>query len=182
MPCTFVETSKPDQTGLGLFLVEEVRIHRTSTKGEEMNRNTKSPSPLQDVNIDVKTKLSGLWVALMFFYIYADILGSHKQGYVEALQAGEVAGLTPAWVLGSAVLMAIPSVMVFLSLALKAKVNRWANIGVGIVYVAVLGAFLFIADISADYLFYSVVEAVLIALIVWHAWKWPKEEGVEVAP
>jgi hypothetical protein len=78
--------------------------------------------------------------------------------------------------------MAIPSVMVFLSLALKAKVNRWANIGVGIVYVAVLGAFLFIADISADYLFYSVVEAVLIALIVWHAWKWPKEEGVEVAP
>src|SRR3990172_9725678 len=102
MPCTFVETSKPDQTGLGLFLVEEVRIHRTSTKGEEMNRNTKSPSPLQDVNIDVKTKLSGLWVALMFFYIYADILGSHKQGYVEALQAGEVAGFSSPLGLGRA--------------------------------------------------------------------------------
>jgi hypothetical protein len=174
--------SSPAKLAWALALLEEVPIHRISIKGEEMNRNTKSAGLLEDVKIDVKIKLSGLWVALMFFYIYADILGSHKQGYIEALQAGEVAGLTPAWVLGSAVLMAIPSVMVFLSLALKAKVNRWANIGVGIVYIAVLGTFLFIGDISADYLFYSVVEAVLIALIVWHAWKWPKQERVEVTP
>jgi len=148
-----------------------------------MNRSTKPANPLEDVKIDVKAKLSALWVALMFFYIYADILLFYRQGHVEGLIAGETGGMkiTPAFVLGSAVVMAIPSVMVFLSLALKATVNRWANIGVGVVYVVVLGATLLVGKITADSLLYAVVEAVLIALIVWHAWKWPKEEGVEAA-
>lgn len=148
-----------------------------------MNRSTKPANPLENVKIDVKAKLSALWVALMFFYIYADILLFYRQGHVEGLIAGETGGMkiTPAFVLGSAVVMAIPSVMVFLSLALKATVNRWANIGVGVVYVVVLGATLLIGKTTADSLLYAVVEAVLIALIVWHAWKWPKEEGVEAA-
>ena len=148
-----------------------------------MNRSTKPANPLEDVKIDVKAKLSALWVALMFFYIYADILLFYRQGHVEGLIAGETGGMkiTPAFVLGSAVVMAIPSVMVFLSLALKATVNRWANIGVGVVYVVILGATLLVGKITADSLLYAVVEAVLIALIVWHAWKWPKEEGVEAA-
>jgi hypothetical protein len=148
-----------------------------------MNRSTKPANPLENVKIDVKAKLSALWVALMFFYIYADILLFYRQGHVEGLIAGETGGMkiTPAFVLGSAVVMAIPSVMVFLSLALKATVNRWANIGVGVVYVVILGATLLVGKITADSLLYAVVEAVLIALIVWHAWKWPKEEGVEAA-
>ena len=138
-----------------------------------MNRSTKPANPLEDVKIDVKAKLSALWVTLMFFYIYADILLFYRQGHAEGLIAGETGGMkiTPAFVLGSAVVMAIPSVMVFLSLALKATVNRWANIGVGVVYVVVLGATLLVGKITADSLLYAVVEAVLIALIVWHAWK-----------
>ena len=78
--------------------------------------------------------------------------------------------------------MAIPSLMVFLSLALQATVNRWANIGVGMVYAAVLVATLFAGKITADSLLYAVAEALLIVLIVWHAWMWPKEESADVAP
>ena len=149
-----------------------------------MSRNTRSASPLQDVKVDVKAKLSALWVALMFFYVYADILLFYRQGHVTGLIAGKAGGMdiTPAFVLGSAIVMAIPSVMVFFSLALKATANRWANIGVGVVYAAVLGATLFAGEITADSLLYAVVEAVLIALIVWHAWKWPKEERADVTP
>ncbi len=36
--------------------------------------------------------------------------------------------------LAAAILMAIPSVMVFLSLAMKANLNRWANIILGLLY------------------------------------------------
>jgi hypothetical protein len=149
-----------------------------------MSRNTASASPLKDVPVDVKAKLSGLWVALMFFYVYADILLFYRQGHVAGLIAGKAGGMeiTPAFVLSSAVVMAIPSVMVFLSLALKATVNRWANIGVGVAYLAVLGSTLFVGKITADSLLSAVVEAVLIALIVWHAWKWPREEKVAVTP
>ena len=149
-----------------------------------MSRNTRSANCLVDVAVDVKTKLSALWVALMFFYIYADILLFYRQGHVAGLLAGKAGSIeiTPAFVLVSALVMAIPSLMVFLSLALKATVNRWANIGVGVIYAAVLGATLFAGKITADSLLYAVVEAALIALIVWHAWKWPKKESAEVTP
>jgi len=149
-----------------------------------MSKNTGFASPLKDVKVDVKAKLSGLWVALMFFYVYADILLFYRQGHIAGLLAGRAGGMeiTPAFSIASAVVMAIPSLMVFLSLALKATVNRWANIGVGIVYAAVLVATLFAGKITADSLLYAVVEAVLIVLIVWHAWRWPKEERADVTP
>jgi len=68
--------------------------------------------------------------------------------------------------------MAIPSVMVFLSLTLKAKANRWANIILGIVYTGVILITLLMPGVWAYYLFYGSVEVVLTALIVWYAWKW----------
>ena len=38
---------------------------------------------LEDVKINVKIKLSALWVALMFFYLYNDVFGSYRQDIVE---------------------------------------------------------------------------------------------------
>ena len=74
--------------------------------------------------------------------------------------------------------MAIPSVMVFLSLTLKAKANRWTNIILGIFHWGVLLAtILFGPSAEIYYIFYIIVESVLIALIVWYAWKWPKQEA-----
>ena len=145
---------------------------------------SKTARILEDVKINVKIKLSALWVALMFFYLYRDVLGFMEPGHIEDLLAGELAGvpMTQAVLLGSAVLMAIPSVMVFLSLALRAKANRWANIILGIVHIAILGGTFFAGDISALYAFYAIVEFLLIVLIVWHAWKWPRLEQAEVIP
>ena len=134
-----------------------------------------------DVKINVKLKLSALWVTLMLFYIYADIVGFYTPGHIEKVVSGEIGGIqiTNAFLFVMAIWMAIPSVMVFLSLMLKANVNRWVNIIVGIVSMVVLGATFFAGEISARYTFQAVLEGVLIALIVWHAWKWPKQEGVE---
>ena len=149
-----------------------------------MNTNKKTRSLLEDVNVNVKIKLSALWVALMFFYIYRDILGFMEPGYLKQFMAGEIEGIqiTQTLLLGSAIIQAIPSVMVFLSLTLKAKANCWANIILGIVYIAVLVAFSTMGEISILYLFYASVEGVLLVLIIWHAWKWPKQESVEVTP
>jgi len=144
-----------------------------------MDTSPKTASILQDVKINVKTKLSGLWVVLMFCYTYADILGFYAPGNIKELMSGEIAGLqmTQGLLLASAVLMAIPSAMVFLSLALKAKANRLANIIVGIVYMGVLGSTLLTGRNPAYYIFYVITKATLIALIVWHAWRWPKKEA-----
>jgi len=135
---------------------------------------------LEDMKINVKFKLSALWVTLMFFYLYADILTFYQQGALEEIIAGELAGvqINQAFSLTAAIVMAIPSVMVFLSLTLKAKANRWANIisgiySAGLLLVTVLLA----AAFDPHYILYDIIEAVLIALILWYSWKWPKQEG-----
>lgn len=105
-----------------------------------MNAYGKSSRNLEDVQINVKLKLSALWVALMFCYTYADILGFYAPGNLAELVSGEIAGIqmTQGLLLGSAILMVIPSLMIFLSLVLKAQVNRIVNISVGLVYIVVL--------------------------------------------
>jgi hypothetical protein len=68
--------------------------------------------------------------------------------------------------------------MIFLSLALPAKVNRWVNIIAGIVYTGILDLPLLApGEIWGYYILYEILEVVFIALIVWYAWKWLKQEG-----
>ena len=125
----------------------------------------------------MKFKLSALWVALMFFYLYNDVFGLYRQDIVEGVLSGEKA-LNQVFLVGAAILMAIPIFMIFLSIALPAKINRRVNIIAGIVYAGILvPALLAPGETWAYYLFYEILEFVLIALIVWHAWKWPKQEG-----
>jgi len=77
--------------------------------------------------------------------------------------------------------MAIPSLMVFLSLTLKAKANRWANIIAGVFLAGVLLTTMLVGgEVWAYYRLYTIIEGVLIALIIWHAWKWPKQEERKV--
>jgi hypothetical protein len=76
----------------------------------------------------------------------------------------------------TAISMAIPIIMIFLSLVLKPKVNRWANIIVGILYTGFIIIFM-IGDGWAYYYFYSIIEIVMTLLILWHALKWPKQEA-----
>ncbi|MHA1996117.1 MAG: DUF6326 family protein [Candidatus Hodarchaeales archaeon] len=137
---------------------------------------------LEDVQINVKIKLSALWAAMMFCYVYADVFGFYIPGFISEIIAGEAPVGSQLSLLGAAILMVIPSVMVFLSLTLKAKVNRWANIIVGIVYTGVNFLVNFLLDLislepNAYYILYAIVEVVLTVLIVWYAWKWPTQEG-----
>ena len=131
---------------------------------------------LEDLKINVKFKLSALWVALMFLYLYNDVFGSFRQDQVEKVLSGEI-GLNQVSLFGAAILMAIPIFMIFLSLSLPAKVNRRVNIIVGIAYAVVLVLVMLVPETWAYYVFYEILEVVFIALIVWYAWKWPKQEG-----
>ena len=131
----------------------------------------------QDVKINVKMKLSALWIALMLVYIYADILSNFKPGAIEKAMEGFMGPfpVTQASLLSATILMIIPAVMVFLSLALKAKVNRWVNIILGVLYTFVNISNL-IGETWAFYIFFGVVELVLTFLIIGYAWKWRNSE------
>jgi hypothetical protein len=134
---------------------------------------------LEDVKANVKFKLSALWIVLMFCYTYADILGFYAPGNLEELLSGEIAGIkmTQSMLLGSAILMVIPSIMIFLSLILKARINRIVNLMAGIIYFIVLVSTLFTDKNPSYYLLYATVKGVLLVLIVWLSWKWPRIEA-----
>jgi hypothetical protein len=124
-----------------------------------------------EIPIPIRFKLSALWIAVMFCYIYGDIFMFFRPGTVADIMAGKTGPFgTQAGLLAAAILMAIPSVMVFLSLALPATASRYANIVLGVVYTAVIlatlpGAWYFT-------IFLAIVEAVLTLAIVWCAWRW----------
>jgi hypothetical protein len=141
--------------------------------------NQKTIRVFEDVKINVKVKLTAFWITLMFLYTYADILGFYAPGNIEELISGEIAGIpmTQSLLFASAILMAIPIVMVFLSLILKANVNRLVNIISGIAYIVVLGGTFLTGRNPAYYILFAIIKATLLALIVWHAWKWPKMDA-----
>ncbi len=99
-----------------------------------MNSIKKTVKILKDVKINVKMKIAGLWVAVMFMYIYVDFIARFMPGNIEEAIAGKMGPfpVTQVALLAAMILMTIPSVMVFLSLTLKPKANRWANIILGI--------------------------------------------------
>lgn len=143
-----------------------------------MNTTLKS-SELQDVKINIKIRLSALWVAVMFLYVYADIKAFFRPGIIEGLMAGKAGDfqITQGFLLVSAVIMTIPSVMIFLSLLLKAKANRLVNILLGIVYTLIIFATLLMGGAWAYYILYATIEIMLTVLIACYAWKWPKQEA-----
>lgn len=149
-----------------------------------MNTSRKTTRILGDMKINVKIKLSALWVTLMLFYIYADILGFYSPGVIEKVVSGEIGGfqISDGVLFIMAIWMAVPSLMVFLSLALKANANRWVNILAAIVSLVVLAATFFTGEFTARYAFQAVIEAVLIVMILWQAWRWPEEQNVRVTP
>jgi len=134
-----------------------------------MSTNNKNLRILEDVQI----KLSALWVAAMFSWVYGDLLRIYSGDFI----AGEdiTAGLMSPqmlWMIG-AITMIVPVVMVFLSLILKHKVNRWANIILGIVYTIynLIGLPTYVSAYDKFLIFAGIVFT---ALVVWYAWKWPK--------
>ncbi len=135
---------------------------------------------LDDLKVNVKLKLSALWVSVMFCYVYGDFFSLFVPGRIQNLMDGKSGAgtTTPVNLLLFAVLMTIPTLMIFLSLALRSKVNRWVNALTGVFFTGVM---ILVVTTSIDhwmvfYTYLGVIEIVLTCLIVWYALKWPQEE------
>lgn len=135
---------------------------------------------LEERKVNMKVKLALIWVALMFLYIYNDIFSMYQPGHVKDLVEGHLEGVkfTQPLLFGAAILMAFPSFMVLMSLTLKAKANRLVNIIIGTLHILILIGTQFVGEGETWYYwrFYELLEGLILALIVWTAWKWPVTE------
>jgi len=132
---------------------------------------------LEDIKINVKLKISALWIAVMFLYAYVDLFSLFKTGIISEIMAGKmfIFQINQSFLFFTTLYIVIPVIMIFLSLVLKPKVNRWTNIVVSALYlVTMLGAS--IGETWIFYIFGTIIESILLLLIIRYAIKWPKYE------
>jgi len=127
------------------------------------------------------TRISTLWIVVMFTMVYADILSFITPGELQKLWDGTAGvNLTPGLLLVFAILLEIPVVMIYLSRVLKPTANRWANtvaVAVTIVYVIGGGSFNL-----PHYIFFAAVEIGCMAYIIWSVWVRRGAEAVAPQP
>lgn len=131
---------------------------------------------LEDFKINIKILLSGLWTSVMFLYIYGDYFELYVPKKVEGLLSGSNLLDTPYKLLSATVLLTVPSLMIFLSLLLKPKINRILNISVA-GFLAIFTFMVGVSSISEWRIFYvmlAFLEGTLTMIIVWKAWTWKK--------
>jgi hypothetical protein len=146
------------------------------------NERTNSPNPAyahEEKKMDMKSKLSTLWIFVALNYLYCDVVSLMDPELLPQYLRGNVNGLefTPWFLLGVGILVEIFIAMVLLSRVLPYKANRWANIAAGALMTAVQSATLFVGIPAPYYLFFSVIEIATTVVIVWLAWNWREPVG-----
>jgi hypothetical protein len=133
---------------------------------------------LEDVKVNVKLKLAALWASFMFLYIYVDYFHLYMPGSIEDILAGKVFtfDITYVFLLIAMIFVIIPALMIFLSVALEAKVNRWTNIILATVYIPYM-LFNLVGEAWVHMYVAAAVEVALLLLIISYAWKWPNQEA-----
>jgi len=131
---------------------------------------------LEDIPVHTRIKLSALWASVTLCYLYGDYFELYVPQKTQGLVSGANLLDSPAKLLAAAVLLAIPAIMVCLSVMAKAALSRRLNIIFGIFYTAimVLIAFTSLTPWRTFYVFLAIVESCITALIVYYAWKWPR--------
>jgi uncharacterized membrane protein HdeD (DUF308 family) len=128
----------------------------------------------------LKIKISVLWLFYAVALIAYVTLEGFEPGALQQVMDGKIDGMeiTPELMLLFAILFLAPLVMAVLSLTLKYKANRWTNITVGTVFVIIQIAALAetLAQPSAWAILMEISKLIAPALILWYAWKWPKQK------
>jgi hypothetical protein len=131
----------------------------------------------EEARVNVRLKISALWIATLFLFAYGDIFGFFQANRLEEVMRGEISGITitQGFLFAVSVYIAIASLMVFLTLVLRPATARWSNIVLGVLYITSIVASA-IGETAGYYWFLSVTEAAVLAAIVWLAWTWPRAE------
>jgi hypothetical protein len=135
---------------------------------------------LENTKVNIKIKLAALWASATFCYLYGDYFELYTPDKVNSLITGENNLDSPIKLLIASIILAISSVMVAASIILKPKISRILNIIFGTLF-TLMQVFIGIISTHEWYLFYvflAFLESFITALIVWYAWKWPKERQI----
>lgn len=146
-----------------------------------MTRHVPTNSALKDPQMPLQAKLAAAWTSLMFLVIYIDYFHLYQPGEIDEIRSGAIFEFDISGTLMSIffVIIAIPALMVLLSMTLPARVNRVTNLVVASLYIPIM--VFNAAGASWDYAFYYAltigVEVLILAFILRSAWTWPRSSS-----
>lgn len=125
----------------------------------------------QILAIEMKAKLSSLWMFYLFNTIFRDIHEFIEPGFLEQAMTGTFNGIpiTEQLLLFGGFVAGVPISMTLLSRILPRGANRWANI------IAAVITLLFEFNngtTDLDDTFHMVMEIAALLFIIWSAWQW----------
>lgn len=149
-----------------------------------MTTPTNTPNLLDNRPIPVQAKLAAAWTSFMFLYIYVDYLHLYKPGAIDDILVGVVweFDISQTFVVSALASVAIPILMIVLSMTLPARANRAANLVVASLYIPysafnlVGGSWMYFYGLGVA------LEVLLLAFILRSAWTWPRTPAVPARP
>jgi hypothetical protein len=116
--------------------------------------------------------LSILWVFIILNFFARDIHELGRLGMLEQMMSGTIDGVvvTEMLMLIGGIMIEIPILMTVLALLLPHGMNRWANIGVGLLTMVMIVAMNLKPDL--DNVFFMGVQLIALIAIVGIAWRW----------
>ncbi len=124
--------------------------------------------------IDTRLRISALWIAVLFIFAYVDLFSLYRPDFRADIEAGTISAfdINQTFLFFTTLYIIIPSLMVYLTLIMRPPINRVVNIVVAAAYgLTIIGS----AVGEWNYFILgSVVEAILLALVIYHAWTWPR--------
>ena len=142
-----------------------------------------TPTRYQDYWINPRLKIAALWTSMLFIYAYVDLFSLYRADVRADIEAGEIFAFTigQGFLLGATIYVVLPSLMLFLTLVLPARLTRALNTVLAVLYaVTIVGGT--IGESNYYYIFGSLSEAALLAGVVYYAWTWPKATDAGTAP
>jgi hypothetical protein len=126
----------------------------------------------------VQARLAAAWTSFMFLVIYIDYFHLYQPGEIDVIRGGDIFVFEISGTLMTVffALIAVPSLMVLLSVALPARVNRVTNLVVAALFIPICA--FNAAGASSDWaLYYAAtigVEVLILAYILRSAWAWTR--------
>ena len=137
----------------------------------------------QDFTTSPRLKIAALWASMLFVFVYVDLFSLFRSDVRADIEAGEIFGFTigQGYLLGVTAYVALPSLLLSLTVVLPARATRMTNLVAAALYaLTVIGG-----TVGESYYYYvlgSVLEVVLLVGIVYYAWTWPTVSGSRSAP
>jgi hypothetical protein len=146
-------------------MVEEKEKEEAEKEKEEKKA---SSDRLEDPKINVRILLAAFWVSHFLLWTFGDMVALLQHKNPDPVS-------NDLLLFVAAPLAVIQTLMIVFSLIGKPKLVRWVNIIMAIVFLLFNIGYLSEAVDGWEYLL-GIAYVLFNILIIWHAWKWPKQE------